>query len=130
MEVVFSSLVFLLFFLPLLFLCYFCVPRKFRGVRNGVLLLFSLFFYRCGGADYFPLLLVSIGVNYAGGLLAASERVWVRRLGLWGAVAIGLGLLGWFKYAGFAAENLRLLGLDVPVPEIDRKSTRLNSSHM
>ncbi len=115
---VFSSLVFLLFFLPALFVCYFCVPKRARWLRNAILLAFSLFFYRCGGADYLPLLLASILINYLGGLLAASDRPAVRKLGLWGAVALGLGLLGWFKYAGFAAANLKALGLPVAVPEI------------
>ena len=114
---VFSSLTFLLFFLPCLLFCYFIVPL--RWMRNLVLLVFSLFFYRCGGADYLPLLLVSIGVNYLGGLLAAQGRPqWMRRLGLWGAVAMGLGLLGWYKYAGFLAQNLNALGLPAEVPQI------------
>lgn len=113
---VFSSLIFLLFFFTALFVCYFCVPKKFRWLRNCVLLAFSLFFYSCGGTGW--LLLVSIGVNYAGGLLAASCRPALRKAGLWGAVVLGLGLLGWFKYAGFAARNLNLLGFSVPVPEI------------
>ena len=51
-------------------------------------------------------------------MLAASERPALRKLGLWGAAALGLGLLGWFKYAGFAAENLAALGLPVEVPQI------------
>ena len=115
---VFSSLIFLLFFLTTLYVCYFIVPRRWRWLRNCVLLVFSLFFYRCGGADYLPLLLASILINYLGGLLAASERPALRKLGLWGAAALGLGLLGWFKYAGFAAENLAALGLPVEVPQI------------
>ena len=115
---VFSSLIFLLFFLTALYVCYFIVPRRWRWLRNCVLLVFSLFFYRCGGADYMPLLLASILINYLGGLLAASERPALRKLGLWGAAALGLGLLGWFKYAGFAAENLAALGLPVEVPQI------------
>ena len=115
---VFSSLLFLLFFLTALFVCYFCVPRRLRWLRNCVLLAFSLFFSRLRRADYLPLLLASILINYLGGLLAASERPALRRLGLWGAVVLGLGLLGWFKYAGFAAENLKALGLPVEVPEI------------
>ena len=115
---VFSSLIFLLFFLTTLYVCYFIVPRRWRWLRNCVLLVFSLFFYRCGGADYLPLLLASILINYLGGLLAASERPALRKLGLWGASALGLGLLGWFKYAGFAAENLAALGLPVEVPQI------------
>lgn len=116
---VFSSILFLLFFLPALCLCYFCLPVRFRAARNVVLLAFSLFFYACGGTDYLPILLSSIVVNYLCGLLAASQRSKVvRRLGLWGAVVFGLGMLGWFKYAGFLARNLNALGAGLTVPQI------------
>lgn len=88
-----SSLSFLLYFLPALFLCYFLIPARFRGARNFVLLAISLFFYRCGGARHLLLLSVSIAVNYCGGLLAAPGHLpRVRRTGLWGAVVVGLGL--------------------------------------
>lgn len=116
---VFSSLLFLLFFLPALFLCYFCVPRRFRAGRNGVLLAFSLFFYACGGVSYLPVLLCSVAVNYLCGLMAAPGRAQaVRRAGLWGAVVLGLGLLGWFKYAGFLSANLSRLGVRLDLPQI------------
>ena len=72
---VFSSLLFLLFFLPALFLCYFCVPRRFRAGRNGVLLAFSLFFYACGGVSYLPVLLCSVAVNYLCGLKIGRAHV-------------------------------------------------------
>lgn len=42
---VFSSLIFLFFFLPAALFCYYIVPQNFIRVRNAVLLLFSLFFY-------------------------------------------------------------------------------------
>ena len=45
---VFSSLVFLLFFLPALLLVYYLVPARFRGLRNLILLGASLFFYWWG----------------------------------------------------------------------------------
>ena len=45
---VFSSLTFLLFFLPLCLGAYYLVPQRFRQVRNLVLLLFSLVFYAWG----------------------------------------------------------------------------------
>ena len=116
---VFSSILFLLFFLPALFLLYFCIPKRFRAVRNLVLLAFSLLFYACGGTDYLPILLSSIIVNYLCGLLTAQERpTALRRIGLWAAVAFGLGMLAWFKYAGFFVSNLRTLGLDIAVPQI------------
>ena len=64
----FSILAFLLYFFPCLLICYFVVPRRFRGVRNLILFLFSLIFYLYGGAKYLPLLLGSVAVNYVGGL--------------------------------------------------------------
>ena len=109
---VFSSILFLFFFLPALLLCYSCLPRRFRAWRNGVLLAFSLFFYACGGLYYLPILLCSIAVNYLCGLLAAPGRPHaVRRAGLWAAIVLGLGMLGWFKYAGFLSANLSRLGV-------------------
>jgi len=116
---VFSSILFLFFFLPALFLVYFCVPKRFRAARNLVLLAFSLLFYACGGTDYLPVLLVSIAVNYLCGLLVSRERPRaVRQIGLWGAVAFGVGMLGWFKYAGFFATSLNALGAGLPVPQV------------
>lgn len=116
---VFSSILFLLFFLPALCLCYFCLPAKFRAARNIMLLVFSLFFYACGGTDYLPILLSSIAVNYLCGVLADSKcSKAVRRIGLWTAVAFGIGMLGWFKYAGFLTWNLNALGAGLAVPQI------------
>lgn len=116
---VFSSILFLLFFLPALFFCYFCLPARFRTGRNVVLLLFSLIFYACCGLNCLPVLLGSIAANYLCGLLAAQGRPdVVRRIGLWAGVLFGIGLLAWFKYAGFLARNLNALGLGVTVPQI------------
>ena len=42
---VFSSVSFLVFFLPCLLVLYFTVPRRYRGARNFILLAFSLAFY-------------------------------------------------------------------------------------
>lgn len=49
---VFSSLVFLLFFLPALILVYYLVPARFRGLRNLILLGASLFFYWWGAVRW------------------------------------------------------------------------------
>lgn len=114
---VFSSMTFLFGFLPVLLACYFLLPQRFRRGRNGVLLAFSLLFYAWGGLRLLGLMAVSIAVNYCGGLLAAPGRRF-RRGAMWGTVAVNLALLGWFKYAGFLAENLALLGLPVEAPEV------------
>lgn len=116
---VFSSISFLLVFLPLLLLCYFCIPRRFRGARNGVLLLFSLVFYGCGGVKYLALLLLSVTVNYVCGLFAAdTHSAAARKAAVAAAALLGLGLLGWFKYAGFFAGIVNALGVAVPVPSV------------
>lgn len=114
---VFSSFTFLFIFLPALLLIYFLIPKKFREIKNLVLLAFSLFFYAYGGPKFLPLMLISIAVNYAFGLLSTTS---VRGNGIFVklAVIINLGLLGWFKYAMFVCENLNRAGLDLAVPQI------------
>ena len=111
---VFSSFLFLFLFLTLLLALYFLLPGRWRGARNGLLLVFSLLFYLCGGPKYLLLMLLSIVLNYLGGLLCAGGRRWA----LPAAVAANLLLLGWFKYAGFFARALNGLRIPVPVPEI------------
>lgn len=114
---VFSSISFLFVFLPLLLAVYFLLSARLREGRNLVLLLFSLFFYGYGGPRFLLLMLLSIAVNYAGGLLAAPDR---RRRRLWTGLvtAVNLGLLGWFKYAGFLGANLNRIWTGLPVPEV------------
>ena len=115
---VFSSLSFLIVFLPLLLALYFLTPARLRRVRNLILLAFSLAFYGCAGLRFLPLMLVSIAINYLGGLLCGSEKKAVRRIGVWGAAALGLALLGYFKYAGFFVRSVNALGASLPVPNI------------
>ena len=116
---VFSSASFLIFFLPCLLVLYFLVPRRCRYLRNLVLLAFSLAFYACGGPKFLLLMLLSIAINYAGGLLAGpAHRPRTRRLGMTLAVVLGLALLGWFKYAGFFGEMLHALLPVIPVPQV------------
>lgn len=116
---VFSSIVFLCYFLPLMLILYYIVPKRFGVARNFVLLVFSVVFYLWGGTRYALLLLTSIGVNYLGGMaVGCLKGEKSRKLGLILAVAVNLGLLGWFKYAGFLSEIIRSLGVAVPVLEI------------
>ena len=68
---VFSSLLFLFRFLPLVFLLYYLTPR--RG-RNVVLFLFSLFFYAWGEPKYVFLMLFSITMDYTVGRLIDKAK--------------------------------------------------------
>ena len=117
---VFSSISFLLFFLPCLLVCYFLVPQRFRNLRNMVLLAFSLIFYGWGGPSFLLLMLASIALNYICGLFCGGKKLpkWVRAMSVFIAVAGGIGMLGYFKYAGFMAEIVNKLGFMVPIPEV------------
>lgn len=121
----FSSLEFLFLFLPLTLLCYFFVPLK---ARNVVLLLFSLIFYGWGERIYIWLMVFTILIDYLAGILVEhakrKERPRAARGWLIAAVVINLTLLGFFKYADFFLDNLRLipglsslpsLGLSLPI---------------
>lgn len=117
---VFSSLTFLLAFLPLFFLFYYLGGKCFgvRG-RNIVLLIFSLFFYAWGEPLYVLLMLFSIVFNYCFGLLISSAEDSGKKLFLVVALIGNLGLLAVFKYLGLFAESLgSLIKADITVPEI------------
>ncbi len=104
---VFSSPIFLFLFLPLVLAAHALTPR---GGRNGLLLAASLFFYVWGEKGYVAVLLASIAVNYACGLiLGRLDGPRWRLLGIALAVAVNLGMLAVFKYANFLVENLNLL---------------------
>ncbi len=115
----FTSSVFILYFLPLLFLCYFIIPQKFNTARNVVLFCFSMVFYAWGGLRYFGLFVASMAINYLGGLaVGLMKQKKHRRLFLILTVALNLGLLGWFKYAGFLSGILHDIGLPISVLKI------------
>ena len=112
----FTSSEFLIFFLPLLFLIYFAVPKKFLSLRNFVLFAFSIVFYAWGGVKYLALFAASMAVNYLGGLgVGLARKKSVKRFFLITTLTVNLGLLGVFKYAGFFTSTLASLGLPVPL---------------
>ena len=109
----FSSNVFLYAFLPAVMLLYYISPR---GLKNPVLLLFSLFFYGWGEPVYLFLMIGDILLNYLCGLWIARDREKGRRgkLPLTVGVVLNLALLGYFKYAGFLSGGL-LKGVALPI---------------
>ena len=115
----FTSTVFILLFLPLLLICYYIVPQKFILLRNIVLLAFSIVFYAWGGLRYLWLLMASIAINYFGGLAVGLLRQkGLRRFALVLTLALNLGLLGVYKYAGFVTEMLSALGAPIEILRI------------
>jgi len=101
---VFSSLLFIYFFLPLFFVAYFIVNN--RKYRNVILLLFSLFFYAYGEPFYMVLMIFSIVVNY---FLATLIDKWKSKKIFILDVIFNLTLLGVFKYFNFFLDNINNL---------------------
>ena len=115
---VFSHLIFIYGFLPLLMALYYC--RKSAPWRRGILLIFSLLFYGWGEPVYILLMLGSALMNYLFGQLVGPENdPGSRKFALITAVVFNLALLGLFKYAGFLMNTVNgLTGLQLPVPSL------------
>ncbi len=102
---VFSSTTFLCVYLPLVLLGYYICPKK---GKNLFLLIVSLIFYAWGEPKYVLLMIFSIMINYAFGLLMDKHRANKKRLKLMLtlSVVIDLGLLSVFKYTDFIITNI------------------------
>jgi len=101
---VFSSSIFLLYFLPLFLLVYHLVPSK---LKNYVILLASIFFYSWGAPKFLFVILGSTIIDfYIVKQLFLSQVKSKRKLLLGLSIFINLGLLVYFKYVNFFIENL------------------------
>ena len=113
----FSSLTFLYYFLPVTLLVYFVVPMH---MKNLVLMLASLIFYAWGEPKYVVLMIVSIIVGYAAGRWI--EMCQGRKSSTYilaGTVLIHLGCFVYFKYTDFILGNVnRLIGSDFAMLKI------------
>lgn len=117
---VFSSLLFLFRFLPVVLLLYYLFPRR---LKNLVLLLFSLFFYAWGEPRYVFLMLFTITMDFfvGQGIDKAKQDGNQRRAKqfLLFSVIVNLSVLGFFKYADFLIGSVNAAtGLHLPLPGI------------
>lgn len=117
---VFSSLTFLLYFLPAVLLVYFAVPRK---AKNAVLFLASLVFYAWGEPIYVVLMIFSTILDYTCGRLVEKFRgTSKKKVGLIISVCCNLGLLFFFKYSDFFIATINTIfktnipQLNLPLP--------------
>jgi alginate O-acetyltransferase complex protein AlgI len=105
---IFSSILFLYLFLPVVLILYYSVGYRFR---NFILLGASLLFYAWGELGYVLLMLFSIASNWLIGLSIDNtrSRPKVSRLVLGAGIALNLSLLAFFKYGNFFADNLNVI---------------------
>ena len=99
---VFSSITFLFYFLPIVLVIYYLVPNKFK---NLVLLVSSFAFYFYGEPTYVLLMMFSIISSYIFGLLIEKYKDYSKLL-LTFFICISIGLLVYFKYINFIIENI------------------------
>ena len=112
---VFSSLTFLIVFLPIVLGAYYLIPG--RG-KNVVFLLASIFFYAWGEPIYVVLMLFSCAFNYVSGL-DIGKPTGRPKLKLAFAIAVNLIVLGFFKYWGFLLETINALPIvNIPYHEL------------
>ena len=129
---VFSSHIFLFYYLPVVLLLYYAVP--IRG-RHFLLTLVSYLFYGWANPLFVFLLLGSTTVDYFCGLVIARKglrgwdssihqlqpatpRNFAQRLAVTFSIFSNLSLLGFFKYFGFAADNLDTIANSLGLPEM------------
>ena len=106
----FSSIPFLYYFLPLVLIGYFAVPKSWR---NSWLLITSLIFYGWGEPKYLILMVASILGFYGFGLAIGYGKR--KKLWLTLSVVTGVVLLTIFKYAGFFTGGLISLALPIGI---------------
>lgn len=115
---VFSSLLFLFRFLPVLLVLYFAAPAR---LRNGILFIGSLVFYGWGEPVYIVLLLFSTVVDFIHGIwvdrFKREGRMAAARMVVASSAVINLSLLGFFKYTDFLIGTVNYVtGSGFPLP--------------
>ena len=110
---VFSTPIFLFYFLVLTLFVYYLVPRK---LRNLVILCASLWFYYWGEQQYVAIMFLSTAIDFTHGLLverckkAGNDKG--ARMAVASSIVFNLALLFFFKYWDFVASSLQAAGLN------------------
>ena len=106
---VFSSILFMFIYLPVVLFLYYISPVKWR---NPILFVANMIFYGWGEPVYIILMLVSLTINYINGILIGKWRHVDDKKAktvLVVNVVLNLALLGFFKYYNLFAETLNMI---------------------
>jgi alginate O-acetyltransferase complex protein AlgI len=104
---VFSSSLFILYFLPLFLVVYYVLPVRFKNIFT---LLASIVFYAWGAPDFIFVVLASLLIDfYLVDWMHKSTLRKARRILLALSVVLNIGMLAYFKYANFLIDNLNVL---------------------
>ncbi len=101
---VFSSIIFIFYFLPIFFLAYYIADKKFKNI---IILLGSVFFYAWGAPKFIFVILGTTFIDfYLVRFMARAVSKYLKSLVLLLSLSINLGLLFYFKYSNFFVDNL------------------------
>lgn len=103
---VFSSNLFLLYFLPVFLIIYFMVGKK---LKNPFALFASILFYAWGAPDFIFIVLASIVADFYIVERLFRKKGREKRVLLAISVILNIGLLAYFKYANFFVENINAI---------------------
>lgn len=105
----FSSLIFIFLFLPVVLLVYY-IPSRSRAFKNATLLLVSLLFYWWGEPTNIIIMIASILINWLLGLIITlCNKKSLKSFILCITIVINLSILGYYKYFNFIIDNLNIL---------------------
>jgi alginate O-acetyltransferase complex protein AlgI len=103
---VFSSIIFIFYFLPLFFVFYYIADKRYK---NAIILLGSILFYAWGAPTFIFVILATTAADfYLVRYMDASTSRPVRLTLLCTSLSINLGLLFYFKYSNFFIDNINL----------------------
>ncbi len=111
---VFSSVAFLFYFLPVLIIVYHITPQKWK---NGVMILASMVFFAWGEIRFIPVMLTLSVIDFVCGRMMEKNRDNDKRRLMYMLIGVcsNLGVLLFFKYTNFFVDNINLvLGMNIP----------------
>lgn len=113
----FSSITFLLYFLPIFLLAYHIAPKS---SKNAIILTFSIIFYAWGGPKFIFAILLTTFLDFIFvQKMYATKKTPRKKLWLILSLTINVGMLLYFKYANFFVDNFSyLFGLNISLPKI------------
>jgi len=113
---VFSSITFLCYFLPVFFIVYYLVGNKYK---NYVILLFSIFFYSWGAPKFIFVLLASTFFDfYLVQWMHQTNTSKKKKILLSLSILLNVGLLAYFKYANFFIDNVNAILIKTGITEV------------
>jgi len=104
---IFSSIIFLFVFCPIFFLTLYFSPKSIK-IKNGIIILGSMFFYAWGAGDFIFIILGTLIIDYLLGNLIYKYRKYSKLFVILD-VAMNVGILLYFKYFNFFMGNINVL---------------------